>query len=87
MIATQSRTSQPPPQALGINVEKPKFPQYAVCTKRLESFETWPEYIPVSKNDLVEAGLVYTGTHNYVHRIMLITLYETVTLLMYMSVV
>lgn len=52
---------RPTPTALGINVEKPKFPQYAVSSKRLESFETWEEYIPVKKTDLVEAGLVYTG--------------------------
>lgn len=57
----QQRTAQPPPDSLGINVEKPKFPQYAVCSKRMESFETWPEYIPVGKGELVEAGLVYTG--------------------------
>ncbi|XP_053396381.1 baculoviral IAP repeat-containing protein 7-like [Mercenaria mercenaria] len=54
-------SSRPPPIALGINVEKPKFPQYAVYSKRLESFEAWPEYIPVDKIDLVDAGLVYTG--------------------------
>ncbi|XP_045195485.2 baculoviral IAP repeat-containing protein 2-like isoform X2 [Mercenaria mercenaria] len=55
------QVSRPPPIALGINVEKPKFPQYAVYSKRLESFEAWQEYIPVEKLDLVEAGLVYTG--------------------------
>ncbi|XP_053392328.1 baculoviral IAP repeat-containing protein 3-like isoform X2 [Mercenaria mercenaria] len=52
---------RPPPIALGINVEKPKFPQYAVYAKRMESFDAWPEYLPVRKADLVEAGLVYTG--------------------------
>ncbi|XP_045195482.2 baculoviral IAP repeat-containing protein 7-A-like isoform X1 [Mercenaria mercenaria] len=54
-------SKRPPPIALGINVEKPNFPQYAVYSKRLESFEAWPEYIPVDKIDLVDAGLVYTG--------------------------
>ncbi|XP_053396389.1 E3 ubiquitin-protein ligase XIAP-like isoform X2 [Mercenaria mercenaria] len=54
-------STRPPPIALGINVEKAKFPQYAVYSKRLESFEAWQEYIPVDKIDLVDAGLVYTG--------------------------
>jgi hypothetical protein len=29
--------------------------------KRMESFDSWPEFIPVKKDDLVEAGLMYTG--------------------------
>lgn len=57
----QQNAVRPPPLELGINVEKPKFPQYAVYSKRLESFDEWPEHIPVKKEDLVEAGLVYTG--------------------------
>ncbi|XP_053396554.1 baculoviral IAP repeat-containing protein 2-like isoform X2 [Mercenaria mercenaria] len=58
---SQQNASRPPPIALGINVEKPKFPQYAFVPKRLESYKEWPEYIPIDKADLVEAGLVYTG--------------------------
>ncbi|XP_053391864.1 baculoviral IAP repeat-containing protein 2-like [Mercenaria mercenaria] len=58
---SQQHESRPAPIALGINVEKPKFPQYAVYSKRLESFDAWPEYLPVQKKDMVEAGLVYTG--------------------------
>jgi hypothetical protein len=61
VVVSQQKSARPPPIALGINVEKPKFPQYAVYSKRMESFESWPEYIPVKKDDLVEAGLVYTG--------------------------
>ncbi|XP_053391862.1 baculoviral IAP repeat-containing protein 7-A-like isoform X2 [Mercenaria mercenaria] len=57
----QQHVSRPPPIALGINVEKPKFPQYAIYSKRMESFDLWPEYLPVQKKDVVEAGLVYTG--------------------------
>ncbi|XP_053396402.1 E3 ubiquitin-protein ligase XIAP-like isoform X3 [Mercenaria mercenaria] len=56
-----NHSTRPPPIALGINVEKPKFPLYAVYSKRLESFEAWPEYLPVDKIDLVDAGLVFTG--------------------------
>lgn len=60
---TQHLASMPPPVSMGINIEKPKFPQYAIYSKRLESFELWPEYLPVDKKDLVEAGLVYTGKY------------------------
>lgn len=63
IVVSQQNASRPPPIALGINVEKPKFPQYAVYSKRLDSFENWPEYLPVAKEDLVEAGLVYTGEY------------------------
>ncbi|XP_053396546.1 baculoviral IAP repeat-containing protein 2-like isoform X1 [Mercenaria mercenaria] len=59
--ATPQNAARPPPIALGINVEKPKFPQYAFVPKRLESYKEWPEYIPIDKMALVEAGLVYTG--------------------------
>ncbi|XP_060587497.1 baculoviral IAP repeat-containing protein 7-A-like [Ruditapes philippinarum] len=58
---SKQNASKPPPSVLGINVEKPKFPQYAVISKRTESFESWPEYLPVKMEDMVEAGLVYTG--------------------------
>lgn len=49
------------PKSLGINTLKPKYPQYAVVSKRLESFKSWPDYLPISPDPLVEAGLVYTG--------------------------
>lgn len=58
---TKQNASMPPPLTLGINVEKPKFSQYAVISKRKESFESWPDYLPVQREDLVEAGFVYTG--------------------------
>lgn len=53
-------------KSLGISTDKPKFSQYAVLTKRVESFEEqdWPTNYPVKVDDLVEAGLVYTGTDN-----------------------
>ncbi|KAL4233168.1 E3 ubiquitin-protein ligase mib1 [Mactra antiquata] len=61
MIKENTQIARPPPHELGIRVERPKFPQFAVCSKRSESFDTWPEHVPVSKDILVEAGLVYTG--------------------------
>jgi hypothetical protein len=56
-VVSQQKSARPPP----IYVKKPKFPKYAAYAKRMESFESWPEYIPVKKDDFVEAGLVYTG--------------------------
>ena len=47
---------------LGINYDTPKFPNYAVIDKRIQSFKPWPEYLPIKDIRLLaEAGLVYTG--------------------------
>ena len=54
-------SAQDPRDRLGITLEKPKFPQYAVVSKREDSFKSWPEYLPLKPDVLVEAGLVYTG--------------------------
>ena len=53
--------TQSHPGEFGIIVDKPKFPMYALLSRRLESFANWPDYVPVTKHDLAEAGLVYTG--------------------------
>jgi hypothetical protein len=60
VVISQQKSTMPQP----INKEKPKFQQYADKAKRTESFDSWPEYMPVKKDDLVEAGLVYTGKFN-----------------------
>ncbi|WAR08448.1 BIRC7-like protein [Mya arenaria] len=58
-------TVKPTPISLGISTLKPKFQQYALPSKRHESFTEatvpWPETSPVKVEDLVAAGLVYTG--------------------------
>ena len=60
---------RPTPQGLGISTTKPKYPQYALASKRRESFlgisRRWPEIAPVGVEDLVEAGLVYTGINPF----------------------
>jgi len=50
-------------KSLGISTDKPKFPQYAILGRRVESFEElpWDTRCPVSKQELAEAGLVNTG--------------------------
>ena len=57
-MATQSTA-----KSLGISTDKPKFPQYAILGRRVESFEElpWDTRCPVSKQELAEAGLVNTG--------------------------
>ncbi|XP_052791840.1 baculoviral IAP repeat-containing protein 7-like [Mya arenaria] len=53
------------PTSLGIFTTKPKFPNYAIPTKRLESFTEsstpWPDASHIDVNELVSAGLVYSG--------------------------
>lgn len=52
---------QPNAKTLGIATEKPKYKDYAVLAKRLESFKQWPADFPLRPEELAEAGLVYTG--------------------------
>ncbi|CAL1529782.1 unnamed protein product [Lymnaea stagnalis] len=46
---------------LGIITERPKRYEYAVITKRLETFEHWPRDHHLKKEDLSEAGFYYAG--------------------------
>ncbi|KAH3736801.1 hypothetical protein DPMN_043374 [Dreissena polymorpha] len=65
VVANKQRQETPTPSTFGISTIKPKFPHYAQISKRFESFEEaanpWPKHSPVKIEDLVEAGLVYTG--------------------------
>ncbi|XP_052810068.1 baculoviral IAP repeat-containing protein 7-A-like [Mya arenaria] len=67
VVATKQKqdVQKPTPMGLGISTMKPKFPQYALPSKRQESFTEasipWPQDAPVGVEKLVEAGLVYTG--------------------------
>ncbi|KAK3578081.1 hypothetical protein CHS0354_006734 [Potamilus streckersoni] len=58
---TQTKSREAQPDQLGINVLKPKFPQYAVLSNRKESFKTWPKYITLQPEELAEAGFIYGG--------------------------
>lgn len=46
---------------LGICVEKPKYPKYAILAKRRESFQMWPKSNLVSPDELSQAGFYYNG--------------------------
>ncbi|CAG5128038.1 unnamed protein product [Candidula unifasciata] len=48
-------------QLLGIFHERPKFPNYAVLARRLQSFDGWSEQHPIKKEDLVKSGLFFAG--------------------------
>lgn len=54
------------PKDLGIVTEKPKYPAYAIRSKRVETFANWPSNSPVTVSDLADAGLVYTGVKDSV---------------------
>lgn len=41
--------------------ERPKFIAYQALVKRQNTFRRWPEFSPVSVEDLVKAGFFYTG--------------------------
>ncbi|XP_061177609.1 uncharacterized protein LOC133186371 [Saccostrea echinata] len=51
---------------LGIVWEKPKFPPYAILSKRISSFEGWSKDIPQSPTELSKAGYFYVGVSDYV---------------------
>ncbi|KAL3882587.1 hypothetical protein ACJMK2_028917 [Sinanodonta woodiana] len=59
--STQTKNMAAQPDQLGIHLGKPKFLQYAVLSKRKESFTKWPKYIQVQPEQLAEAGFFYTG--------------------------
>ena len=51
---------------LGVTTKKPKFARYAIRSNREESFKAWPQYVPLGKEELIAAGLVYTGKLIYI---------------------
>ena len=44
-----------------------KHPQYSSYSKRLSSFDGWPEKSPIHPEELSAAGLIYFGLHNIVY--------------------
>ncbi|XP_035215076.1 putative inhibitor of apoptosis isoform X2 [Stegodyphus dumicola] len=54
-------------QKLGVHLHKgPTHPQQASLSARLRSFVSWPSNVPVSKEDLAEAGFFYIGISDHV---------------------
>ncbi|XP_053389850.1 E3 ubiquitin-protein ligase XIAP-like, partial [Mercenaria mercenaria] len=52
--------------ASSLIVMKPRFPMYRVLSERRYSFQSWPERHPIDKEDMIEAGLFYTGVGDVV---------------------
>uniref|UniRef100_A0A0B7AYB5 RING-type domain-containing protein n=1 Tax=Arion vulgaris TaxID=1028688 RepID=A0A0B7AYB5_9EUPU len=48
-------------QLLGIFHERPKYTDYAVVSRRFQSFESWPADHPIKKDDLIKSGLFFAG--------------------------
>ena len=57
LSTTAAQTLEP----LGISVERPKYPQYAVMAVRLSSFRNWPRHKSQNVETLAKAGFVYEG--------------------------
>lgn len=49
----------------GINLSKPKYPQYAIKATRLGTFQNWPVSITHKPEEMAEAGLFYSGMYSY----------------------
>ncbi|XP_046551212.1 E3 ubiquitin-protein ligase XIAP-like [Haliotis rubra] len=47
--------------SLGIVINQPKYPQYALESTRLRSFNVWPSQMKQKPADLAKAGLFYLG--------------------------
>ncbi|KAL5011157.1 hypothetical protein ScPMuIL_013462 [Solemya velum] len=48
-------------EALGVNTERPRHPQYAVEAVRVSSFQNWPTYKSQTPQMLAKCGFYYAG--------------------------
>ncbi|XP_052080112.1 baculoviral IAP repeat-containing protein 2-like isoform X2 [Mytilus californianus] len=60
-----SLTSNLEAVSMGVCLEKPKYPKYAIRTTRLSSFTNWPFYLSQTPDELVTAGFFYTGIEDH----------------------
>ena len=52
-------------EQLGINTQRPKYPNYAIESARLQSFNKWPRNKHQTSDDLSNAGFFYAGLSCY----------------------
>ncbi|CAC5393826.1 BIRC7_8 [Mytilus coruscus] len=66
-ITTTDITSKAPVEQLmmGICVENPKYPKYAIRVSRLDSFKYWPTYLTQSPDEMATAGFFFTGSEDH----------------------
>ncbi|VDI50276.1 baculoviral IAP repeat-containing protein 7/8 [Mytilus galloprovincialis] len=50
---------------IGICVDNPKYPKYAIRISRLDSFECWPTYLTQSPDEMATAGFFFTGSDDH----------------------
>ena len=50
---------------LEINVEKPKYPNYAQLQVRISSYQGWPTCLDQTPRDMAMAGFLFDGYHDY----------------------
>ncbi|XP_071129053.1 baculoviral IAP repeat-containing protein 7-A-like [Mytilus edulis] len=60
-----SQNNQRESTALGVCLDKPKYPKYAIRSVRLDSFNHWPQYLTQSPEEMVTAGFYFTGTDDH----------------------
>ncbi|VDI03747.1 Hypothetical predicted protein [Mytilus galloprovincialis] len=50
---------------LGICLDKPKYPKYAVISTRIDSYKHWPAHLTQSPDELSLAGFFFTGIEDH----------------------
>ncbi|XP_063408068.1 baculoviral IAP repeat-containing protein 3-like [Mytilus trossulus] len=51
--------------SLGIDLEKPRYQNYAVLQVRISSFQGWPSYLDQTPRQMAIAGFLFAGYHDY----------------------
>ena len=46
---------------LGINIEKPRYPNYAPLQVRISSYQGWPSYLEQTPRDMAVAGFLFAS--------------------------
>ncbi|XP_076084119.1 baculoviral IAP repeat-containing protein 3-like isoform X2 [Mytilus galloprovincialis] len=50
---------------LGIDLEKPRYQNYAALQVRISSFQGWPSYLDQTPREMAIAGFLFAGYHDY----------------------
>ena len=50
---------------LGINIEKPRYPNYAPLQVRISSYQGWPSYLDQTPRAMAMAGFLFAGFQDY----------------------
>ncbi|KAK3100454.1 hypothetical protein FSP39_020294 [Pinctada imbricata] len=52
-------------EPLGISIERPRYPQYAVLTTRIASYKDWSANLEQRPEELARAGFLYEGRNDF----------------------